>query len=88
MARKLCRKYYAVLEKETGYLVAILPFTRKKSIEMLSDLKEILAELSKKHPCYKDTAFIIQPFTRPLVCDEIKFIMDKFPFEYPTKDEA
>lgn len=88
MAKKLCRKYYAVLEKETGHLVAVLPFTRKKSVEMISDLKETLAELCKKHPCYKDKAFIVQPFRRPLIYEEIKFIMDKFPFEYTTKDEA
>ena len=88
MKQKSCRKYFAVLEKETGYLVAILPFTRKKSTEITSDLKEILIELCEKHQCYKGKALTIQPFRRPLISNEIKFTMDKFPFEYLTKDDA
>lgn len=80
MSKIVCRKYFAILEEKTGYLVAVLPYTAKKPKEITSDLKEILTKLCEKHPEYKDTTLRIKTFRKPLVSQKVEFMEFEFPF--------
>lgn len=73
--RIACRKYYVVLEKKTGYLVAVLPFTRKSPEEMRIDLKEILVNICKKHPYYNNKDLTIFLERKPLISEEDKYAL-------------
>jgi hypothetical protein len=67
--KRLARKYWMVIEKDTGYLVGVVPYTRKSDKEEKEDLGKILKLFYELHPSYKGIDFRIESFTRVLQND-------------------
>lgn len=69
MKKKLARLYWKVIEKDTGYLVGVIPYTRKTDKEEKEDLGKILKLFYELHPSYKGIDFRIELFKRVLQND-------------------
>ena len=67
--KRLVRTYWKVIEKDTGYLVGVIPYTRKSSKEEKEDLGKILKLFFELHPSYKGIDFRIESFARVLQND-------------------
>ena len=68
--KKLARAYWKIVEKETGYLVGIIPYTRKSDQEMKEDLSKVLKLFYDLHPSYKGIDFKIIQIKRILQNDD------------------
>jgi hypothetical protein len=68
--KKLARAYWKIVEKETGYLVGIIPYTRKSDQEMKEDLSKVLKLFYDLHPSYKGIDFKIIQIRRVLQNDD------------------
>lgn len=67
--KKLARAYWKIVEKETGYLVGVIPYTRKSDQEMKEDLSKVLKLFYDLHPSYKGIDFKIIKIKRILQND-------------------
>lgn len=67
--KKLVRSYWKIIEKNTGYLVGIIPYTRKNDQDEKEDLGKILKLFYDLHPSYKGIDFKIIQIKRVLQND-------------------
>lgn len=68
--KRLARAYWKIVEKDTGYLIGIVPYTRKSDQEEKEDLSKILKLFYDLHPSYKGIDVKIIQIRRVLQNDD------------------